>query len=238
MVGPPRPISLTKMTSSKLLLPAVAITIAILAAIMGPKYLPSPSDPPIQTIDGISFPSTINIASSQSFIGGGTRSKWGFKVYAVGIYGEKKTVKSLAKRYANLSTEKLLKTSSLFSDFSDNKAGKTLLLRFHREVGASDVADALGEALKPRLGDEKSNMFQSFILNMVSGDRVAKGSDIYITCKGEKLWASTTGKASGASTIGLKGLCSAIFMVYLGDSPVSPQAKDGFAKGFETLANQ
>ena len=226
------------MTSSKLLLPAVAIAVAVLATIIGPKYFPISSGSPTHTIDGISFPSTINIASTQSFIGGGTRFKWGFKVYAVGIYGENKTIKSLAKRYANLSTEKLLKTKSLYSDFSDNKAGKTLLLRFHREVGASDVAEALSEALKPRLGDEKSNVFQSFILDMISGDRVAKGSDIYISCKGEKLWASTMGKAIGASTIGLKGLCPAIFMVYLGDRPVSPQAKDGFAKGFETLANQ
>ena len=36
-------------------------------------------------IDGIAFPSSI---SKQTLIGGGTRFKWGFKVYGVGIYGE------------------------------------------------------------------------------------------------------------------------------------------------------
>jgi len=46
-----------------------------------------------------------------------------------------------------------------------------------------------------------------------------KGSDIYITCKGEKLWASTTGEASRASTINMKGLCPAIFMVLSWRSP-------------------
>lgn len=225
------------MTSSKFILPTLAIAIAILAATLGPQYLNS-SNLSTQFIDGIAFPSTINIASTQTFIGGGTRSKWGFKVYAVGIYGESKITKSLSKKYGALSTEDMLKTGSMFSDFSESKGGKTLLLRFHREVGASDVADALGDALKPRLGEEKSKTFQTFILDMVGGDRIVKGSDIYITCKGEKLWASTRGVTSGASTISLKGLCPAIFMVYLGDRPVSPQAKEGFAKGFESLARQ
>jgi hypothetical protein len=225
------------MTSSKFILPTLAIAIAVLAATLGPQYLNS-SNLSTQFIDGIAFPSTINIASTQTFIGGGTRSKWGFKVYAVGIYGESKITKSLSKKYGALSTEDMLKTGSMFSDFSESKGGKTLLLRFHREVGASDVADALGDALKPRLGEEKSKTFQTFILDMVGGDRIVKGSDIYITCKGEKLWASTRGVTSGASTISLKGLCPAIFMVYLGDRPVSPQAKEGFAKGFESLARQ
>ena len=61
-----------------------------------------------------------------------------------------------------ISTEKSLKTNSLFGDFTEDKVGKTLLLRFHREVGALDVADALGEALKPRLGDEKASFKHLF----------------------------------------------------------------------------
>ena len=72
--------------------------------------------------------------------------------------------------------------------------------------------------------------------DMVDGDKVVKGRGIYITCKGEKLLASTTGKASGASTINMKGLCTAIF-IYLGDRPVSRQA-EGFVKGFEALTKQ
>jgi len=217
------------------LVPTLGIVIAILATLLDSQYLNSSNLSTQQIIDGISFPSTINIVSPQSFIGGGTRSKWGFKVYALGIYGEKKITKSMLKRHGGSTAENLLKENLLFKDFSENKAAKTLLLRFHREVGASDVADALGEALKPRLGVEMSKTFQTFVLNMVANDRVSKGSDIYITCKGEKLWASTNGKASGASTISLKGLCPAIFMVYLGDHPVSPQAKEGFTKGFEAL---
>ncbi|KAL3787364.1 hypothetical protein HJC23_004389 [Cyclotella cryptica] len=229
-------------SSAKLLLPTLAVVIAILAVVIGPKYLsPEPPNSIIsnQVIDGISFPSSVKIAgSAQKFIGGGTRFKWGFKVYALGIYGEDKTIKSMTKKYAGASMEGLMKSDTLFTDFSESKSAKTLLLRFHREVGSSDVADALGEALKPRLGEKESESFQTFILDVVGGERVQKGSDIFITCKGEKLWASTTGGSDNASSITMKGLCPAIFMVYLGENPVSPHAKEGFVKGFETMTNK
>ena len=56
--------------------------------------------------------------------------------------------------------------------------------------------------MKPRLGDTASESFQAFILDVVGGDRIQKGSDLFITCKGEKLWASTTG--GGDESISLK----------------------------------
>ena len=159
-------------------------------------------------------------------------------MYAVGIYGEDKTIKSMTKKHAGTSMDALMKSDSLFNGFSESKSAKTLLLRFHREVSASDVADALGEALKPRVGDKTSESLQAFILDVVGGDRIRKGSDLFITCKGEKLWASTTGGGDDASSISLKGLCPAVFMVYLGEHPVSPQAKEGFVKGFETMLHK
>lgn len=106
------------------------------------------------------------------------------------------------------------------------------MLRFHREVAASDIADALGDALINKVGKGTSNKFSTFVLDMVGGDKLTKGSDLYITCKGEKLH-STTG--TDAKTISIKGLCSAIFDVYLGDSPVSQQAKEGFEQGFADM---
>ena len=87
------------------------------------------------------------------------------------------------------------------------------------------------------MGKETSGKFQQFILDMVSKqgkDGFVKGSDLYITCKGEKVWASLT-EGKDASTISIKGLCSAVFQVYLGATPVSPQAKEGFTKGFADL---
>lgn len=213
--------------------------LALLIAIALSFYFSNPEETFVNDesilIDGIAFPQKLKAASfKQDFIGGGTRVKWMVKVYGVGIYSEPKFMKSL-KNYIGVSGEDLMKSSDFFNDFAESKQVKSLLLRFHREVGASDISEALGEALKPRVGEEISDTFQKFILDMIAKDRLEKGSDIFITCKGEKLWASLDGGKDAAS-IGIKGLCPAVFLVYLGDTPVSPQTKEGFANGFAGLA--
>mmetsp|Transcript_20598 Transcript_20598/g.44743 ORF Transcript_20598/g.44743 Transcript_20598/m.44743 type:complete len:225 (+) Transcript_20598:137-811(+) len=221
------------MGASKILLPVLIVAIAIFVATIGPSFLANESSILMSeqsvNIDGMPFPSDIKIAGSKQVLcGGGTRSKWGFRVYAVGIYSDLKIVKSLRKKYGNVVDANLVR------DFSESKQARTLLLRFHREVATSDMSDALGDALIDRVGEDASKKFSTFILDMVGGDRLKVGSSLYITCKGEKLLASLTeGKAT--DTISIKGLCSAIFTVYLGDSPVSPQAKEGFEKGFADL---
>jgi len=86
-----------------------------------------------------------------------------------------------------------------------------------------------------KVGEKSSNEFSSFMLDMVGSEKLKVGADIFITCKGEKLWASLTEGKKDASTISIKGLCPAVFAVYLGHKPVSPQAKEGFEKGFAEL---
>ena len=156
----------------------------------------------------------------------------------MGIYGDQKLTKLLKKKYptatGDSSSSITGSSNNLSSDFSENKQAKTLLLRFHRSVASSDISHALGEALVDKVGEESSKEFSRFILGMVGSDRLEKGSELFITCKGEKLSASLT-EGNDGSAISIKGLCSAIFMVYLGGSPVSPQAKEGFEKGFADL---
>lgn len=222
------------MGASKILFPVLVVGIAIFAATIGLPSVFLANEAILMSeqsvdIDGMPFPSDVKIAGSkQSLIGGGTRSKWGFRVYAVGIYSDHKIVKSLRKKYGDVVDAKLVR------DFTESKQARTLLLRFHREVAASDMTDALGEALISRVGEDVSKVFSTFILDMVGGDRLKVGSSLYITCKGEKLLASLS-EGKSTDTISIKGLCSAIFSIYLGESPVSPQAKEGFEKGFLLL---
>lgn len=196
------------------------------------------------------FPADIKISNTkQTLIGGGLRSKWGFKVYSVGIYSDVKLVNKLIKKYRDTISKK-----DLITDFTESKSStKTLLLKFHREVAANDMSDALGEVLISKVGKEKSNKFSSFLLGIVDGDRLTKGSDLYITCKNEKLLASISNSSgdnglssnvsSDASDVqkfdyagkNVKGLCMAIFDAYLGENPVSHQAKDGFEQGFSDM---
>jgi len=189
------------------------------------------------TVDGVVMPSKIKTAGrQQDFIGGGMRMKWGVKVYVVGIYSDPKVMTLLKKKYAGLDAKSLMDSYSanLANDFATNKSVRTVLLRFQRGVAASDISYALGEALKPKVGSKTSDEFQQFILRMVNSDRLEKGSDIYITCTGEKLSASL-GEGGNSSSISIKGLCPAVFDVYLGDKAVSPQAKKGFAEGAAAL---
>lgn len=219
---------------------AIGVVAAIVAAIMmGPNAFLGGGDVGIDgnsnlTVDGVVMPSKIMTSGTQqNWIGGGMRMKWGFKVYVVGIYSEPKVMASLKKKYSGFDAKDDSNLSDLTTEFASSKAARTVLLRFQRGVAASDISDALGEALKPKMG-KASDEFQQFILDMVGSGRLEKGSDMYITCKGEKLSASLTG-GKDSSSISLKGLCRAIFEVYLGDKPVSPQAKTGFAEGVATL---
>lgn len=180
-----------------------------------------------EVIDDVVFPGDVKFAGSrQALIGGGIRTKWGVKVYSVGFYGDQKLLKSLKKKSGE----------DLARDFSESRMARTFLLSFRRKVASSDVAEALGEALVDKVGIETSDKFKSFILDAImkqGGDGFEKGSELYITCKGEKLSASLT--ADAADTIVIKGLCPAVFSVYLGSNPVSPSAKAGFEKGFAEL---
>ena len=190
-------------------------------------------------IDGMDFPDTIKInGATQSLVGGGTRTKWSFKVYTVGIYSEVKIVQSLKKKYnepMNNNGDKVNKM--LTRDFSESGGGaKTLLLQFRREVSAPDMVEALSDALVTKIGKDKSTKFSQFILNMAP-DRLTKGTNFYISCKGEKLLSSLNNNNSkeSSSSISIKGLCTAIFDVYLGNNPVSQAAKDGFEQGFADM---
>jgi len=162
--NPPRESS---MGASKFIVPVLAAIFACLVA----KYFadffevspPSSGGSSIiltskrsMNIDGLNFPTDIKILGSmQSLIGGGTRSKWGFRVYAVGIYSNPKLTEYLKKKHlgGGGSNSMDANTSSKLSrDFSESHLARTLLLRFHRQVSASDMADALGEALVEKLG--------------------------------------------------------------------------------------
>jgi len=229
------------------------LSVAIIALAMwfgtnfdGGLFSSSSSSSSSSLIDGMDFPDTIKInGATQSLVGGGTRTKWSFKVYTVGIYSEVKIIQSLKKKYHEPMNNNGDKVNNMLTrDFSDSKlsggGAKTLLLQFRREVSAPDMVEALSDALITKIGKDKSTKFSEFILNMAP-DRLIKGTNFYISCRGEKLLSSlnnnnnNSNKESSSSSISIKGLCTAIFDVYLGNNPVSQAAKDGFEQGFADM---
>ena len=133
---------------NKVFAPLLVVVMAIVMATFGPRALFFPGDdasaPATSAIDGLPFPNNIKVAGSrQLLIGGGTRLKWGVRVYSVGIYGDHKLCKSLKQEQATAST--------LSREFLASRRMRTVLLRFRRAVASSAISDALGEALSNKV---------------------------------------------------------------------------------------
>lgn len=220
----------------KIVAPLLVVVVAVVMMTIGPSAFfldgDDASAPATSVlIDGLPFPGDVAVAGSkQLLIGGGTRSKWGVRVYGVGIYGDHKLCKSLQLEHSSGTVT----VSALSRQFRESTRMRTVLLRFRRAVASSDVSEALREALLNKVGKEPSAKFSSFILGMVGNARLEKGAELFLSCKGETVRASLA-EGGASHTLSIKGLCTAIFEVYLGDNPVSPQAKEGFEKGIANL---
>ena len=187
----------------------------LLATAAGDQIYKQCAAPAEQTIDGIAFPGA---DGDLVLLGGGTRYKYGVvKVYAVGVYLEDAGATLAA--FAGKSAKEL--TTQLASDFYAAVLGtdggpnvaKSLVLKFHRSVGADAVAGALNDALKGKVKEVAA--FKEALLKL--------------RCAGGALTMGFDGKTS---TLKDPELCPALLDVYLGASPISGAAKDGVATGF------
>ena len=93
------------------------------------------------------------------------------------------------------------------------------------------AAAALREALSKRLPAKAVAEFAA-ALSKASGESIAVGSSLSFTCAGDVLSIGTGEAAPAKAKVSHKLVCPSLFAVWLGKSPVSPQAKDGFADGF------
>ena len=73
------------------------------------------------------------------------------------------------------------------------------------------------------------------LLKALSSESIERGAQLFFQCKGGTLVISKGSyNAAASSTLREKGICSALFDVYYGKTPVSPAAKEGAAVGFAT----
>ncbi len=200
----------------------------LLATAAGDQIYKQCAAPAEQTIDGIAFPGA---DGDLVLLGGGTRYKYGVvKVYAVGVYLEDAGATLAA--FAGKSAKEL--TTQLASDFYAAVLGtdggpnvaKSLVLKFHRSVGADAVAGALNDALKGKVKEVAA--FKEALLKLL-GSSVPSGGTVTLGCAGSAL---TMGFDGNKSTLKDPELCPALLDVYLGASPISGAAKDGVATGF------
>lgn len=201
---------------------------AVVLALYANGYLSSGSAVAGDSIDGLAFPGQLK---GQSFVGGGTRAKYGaVKVYAVGLYIDAGRAASSLKPFVGLPAEKL--PANFFKTLQTGKFDRTLLLQFHRAVAADTVAGALRDSLAGRLSAAALDKFRSTLLATLGDASVLKGAKIFFSCRGDSLTISTGTLSGNAQSIRDKTLCPAFIDVYLGPKPISPAAKAGVAAGF------
>lgn len=180
-------------------------------------------------IDGRAFPPTVTVGGiTQQLTGGGTRVKYGVaKVYAVALYLDRNGAASSLKRFAGGAAP--TKQSKFYDALINGGFARTLHIKMHRPVAADAMVSALNEALSKRLSTTVVDKFRAAFLGALPSDSLARGDALSLMCKGNALHIAAGGTKQ---TVREKGLCSALFDVYFGKSPVSPAAKEGVATGF------
>jgi hypothetical protein len=180
-----------------------------------------------EKITGISFKDTISAGGkSLTLVGCGDRKKAivgpvAVNVYAVGLYVDPSPAKAAAPADAAAAAKALASGSYT----------KALKIIMARTVGAQKIGDALAEALEPKVKgtDAPIKEFKDFFAGLES---LASGNEITFTQTGSTLKVQVP---SASKDFTSAALCKAMFDIYLGDTPVSPNGKKAMAEGLLKL---
>lgn len=142
----------------------------------------------------------------QALLGVGIRKRWGFKVYAMGLYAERAGATRLGP-----------------GDYHGVVAGgfkKTVEIRLLRSLSAEKLRSAFEDALGARVGSLPE--YQQF-LSYFSGE-LEKGTVIVLQTSGPQLGVTIAGQARPA--LRNARLTGALLDVWLGPKPVDSDLKE------------
>jgi len=197
---------------------------------------------------GIQFPAEFCFLTKKhcpELAGVGVRAKklLGLKninVYAVGLYVEPHAAKKALHEYKGQSGDAIVNNQAAFDAVINNQSFEKTL-RLVISFGAlkrSQFVNALEERISPalkKLGEPDSTM-KSF-QQLFDGTSFKKGTEVAFAAghKGE-LHTSIDGKEVGV--IKSANLVKALYGVYIGSDPVSPDAKKDIGYGLAALLNE
>jgi Chalcone isomerase like len=183
----------------------------------------------------VKFPTELQAPSGggpQGLAGTGVRTRTFLKVkvYAFGLYVDAAGARTALAAWRGKSAADLGRDPSLYTELLKGSVPMTLRLVMTRDVGADQMSEAFNEALGPRVaqaeqrgggmtgGAEALTRFRGFF-----SDRLTKGTELVFSRNGNTLKVSIGGKDAGEIDNG--ALAWALFDVYLGDNPISPDGK-------------
>jgi hypothetical protein len=182
-----------------------------------------------EKVTGISFSDTLSAAGkSLKFVGAGERRKAilgpvAVNVYAIGLYVDAAAAKMAGVTVIDDETAAYALSKGTFT--------KSLRLVMARSVGGEKIGDALAEQIIPRVKgtDAPVDGFKSFFKSI---EMLENKNEVIFTQTGSTL---TVKSPVATKDFVSADLCSAMFDIYLGDKPVSENAKKSMVAGFRGM---
>ena len=186
----------------------------------------------IEPASNVDFPAELRTpAGVQLLAGTGVRTRTVFKVkvYTFGLYVDGDRARTTLAAWRGKSAADLGSDASLYDALLKGSFPMTMRLVMARDVGAQQMAEAFDEALAPRVaqgaqrdmpgGAEALARFRALFTS-----QLRNGTELLFTwAPGDKLLVSIGGRQLGE--IENRALCWALFDVYLGPKPISPEGK-------------
>ncbi len=178
------------------------------------------------------FPSELRTpAGIQSLTGTGVRTRTVFKVkvYTFGLYVDAESARKALTQWRGKSAAELSADPSVYHELLKGSFPMTVRLVMSRDVSAAQMAEAFDDALGPRVaqavqrnmpgGAEALAQFRALFTTPLT-----RGTELLFTWSSDdRLLVSIGGQQVGA--IDNRALAWALFDVYLGANPISPEGK-------------
>jgi hypothetical protein len=180
----------------------------------------------------VRFPTELQTpAGIQVLTGTGVRTRTilKVKVYAFGLYVDRDRARKALARWRGKSAAELGKEAALYDELLKGAFPMTMRLVMTRDVGGDQMAEAFDGALAPRVaqaaqrgmsgGAEALARFRALFTSQLKS-----GTELLFTwAPGDRLFVSIGGRSVGE--IENRALSWALFDVYLGARPISPEGK-------------
>lgn len=170
-----------------------------------------------------------------------TRTIFRVKVYAIGLYVDGEAARAALASYRGTPAARLASDAGFYRRLLDLDVAMTLRLVMTRDLEGPDVAASFDDALTPRVrraatergmagGDAALVQFRGYF-NL---DEIPSGTEIVFSCDaGGRLATRVAG--SPRPDLQSPAMCWALFDVYLGDRPISGEARRTLVGRFPEL---
>lgn len=186
----------------------------------------------VEPSTNVQFPTQLQTrVGVQQLTGTGVRTRTMFKVkvYTFGLYVDGGGARTALARWRGKGSADLARDESLYAELLKGSFPMTMRLVMARDVGGDQMAEAFDGALAPRVaqaaqhgmpgGAEALGRFRALFTSQLK-----RGTELLFTwAPGDKLLVSIGGRPVGE--IENRALSWALFDVYLGAKPISPDGK-------------